>query len=158
MTEKHALAWTRTSRIIKAPPEKLYEAFMDPAALIAWLPPAEMTGKIHEFDARVGGGYRMSLFYPPNERSFRGKTSDREGMVDVRFVELAPARRIVEAVNFVTTDPAFFGEMTIVVTFEEVSGGTEVTFLCKNLPPGLRAEDNEAGSRLSLEQLARRFE
>jgi hypothetical protein len=53
---------------------------------------------------------------------------------------------------------AFLGEMTIVVTFEEVSGGTEVTILCKNLPPGLRAEDNEAGSRLSLEQLAGRFE
>jgi hypothetical protein len=48
--------------------------------------------------------------------------------------------------------------MTIVVTFEEVSGGTEVTFLCTSLPPGLRPEDNEAGSRLSLEQLARRFE
>ena len=79
-------------------------------------------------------------------------------MFNVRFVQLAPPRRIVEAVNFDTTDPAFFGEMTIVVTFEEVSGGTEVTILCKNLPPGLRAEDNEAGSRLSLEQLARRFE
>jgi uncharacterized protein YndB with AHSA1/START domain len=104
-----------------------------------------MTGKIHEFDARVGGGYRMSLFYPPNERNFRGKTSEREDMVRVRFVELAPPRRIVEAVSFVTTDPALLGEMTITATFEEVSGGTEV-------------EDNEAGSRLSLEQLARRFE
>jgi Activator of Hsp90 ATPase homolog 1-like protein len=82
MTEEHAGAWTRTSRIIKARPEELYDAFMDPAALVAWLPPAEMTGVMHEFDARVGGGYRMSLFYPPNERSFRGKTSDRESMVD----------------------------------------------------------------------------
>jgi uncharacterized protein YndB with AHSA1/START domain len=100
----------------------------------------------------------MSLFFPPTERSFRGKTSDREDMVTVRFLELAPPRRIVEAVNFVTTDPAFLGEMTIVVTLEEVSGGTEVTFLCENLPPGLRAEDNEAGSRLSLEKLARRFD
>jgi len=115
-------------------------------------------GKIHEFDARVGGGYRMSLFYPPNERSFRGKTSDREDMVKVRFVELAPPRRIVEAVSFVTTDPAFFGEMTMTATFEEVPGGTEVTLVFENLPPGLRAEDNEAGARLSLEQLAGRFE
>jgi uncharacterized protein YndB with AHSA1/START domain len=158
MSEEHAGASTRTARIIKARPEDLYEAFMDPAELIAWLPPAEMTGEIHEFDPRIGGGYRMSLFYPPDECSFRGKTSEREDRVDVRFVELAPPQRIVEAVNFDTTDPAFFGEMTIVVTFEEVSGGTEVTFLCKNLPPGLRAEDNEAGARLSLEQLARRFE
>jgi uncharacterized protein YndB with AHSA1/START domain len=76
----------------------------------------------------------------------------------VRFVELAPPRKIVETVSFVTTDPAFFGDMTIVVTFEKASGGTEVTFVCKNLPPGLRAEDNEAGSRLSPEQLARLFE
>ena len=148
---------TRTSRIIQARPEVLYAAFMDPAALVDWLPPAAMTGKIHMFEARVGGGYRMSLFYPPNEHSLRGKTSEREDMVHVRFVELVPPRRIVEAVDFVTADPAFVGEMTIVVTFEEVSGGTEV-FLCENLPLGLRAEDNEAGSRLSLEQLARRFE
>src|SRR5437870_1562479 len=158
MTEEHAGAWSRTSRVIRARPEELYAAFLDPAALIDWLPPAEMTGEIHEFDARVGGGYRMSLFYPPDERSFRGKTSDREDMVNVRFVELAPPRRIVEAVSFVTTDPALFGEMTMTATFEEVSGGTEVTLVFENLPPGLRAGDNEAGSRLSLEQLARRFE
>ncbi len=131
---------------------------MDPAALVDWLPPAEMTGRIHEFDARVGGGYRMSLFYPPDERARRGKSSDREDVVRVRFVELAPAHRIVEAVTFETTDPAFSGEMTIEVTFEKVAGGTEVTFLCKNLPPGLRAGDNEAGTRPSLEQLARRYE
>jgi len=49
-----------------------------------------MTGEIHEFDARVGGGYRMSLFYPTDEGAFRGKTSDSEDMVNVRFMELAP--------------------------------------------------------------------
>jgi uncharacterized protein YndB with AHSA1/START domain len=158
MTEGHARAWTRTSRVIRARPEELYAAFLDPAALVGWLPPAEMTGEIHEFDVRVGGGYRMSLFYPPDERTFRGKTSDREDMVNVRFLELTPPRRIVEAVSFVTADSAFFGEMTLTATFEEVSGGTEVTLVFENLPPGLRAENNEAGSRLSLEQLARHFE
>ena len=158
MIDEHAGAWTRTSRIIKAGPEALYEAFLDPASLVAWLPPAEMTGTIHEFDARVGGGYRMSLFYPPGARAFRGKTSEREDMVDARFVELAPPRRIVEAVNFITTDRAFSGEMTLTATFEAVSGGTEVTLMFEDLPPGLRAQDNETGSRLSLEQLARRFE
>jgi uncharacterized protein YndB with AHSA1/START domain len=79
-------------------------------------------------------------------------------MVKVRFVKLAPPRRIVEAVSFVTTDPAFFGEMTMTTTFAEVSGGTEVTLVFENLPPGLQAEDNEARSRLGLEQLVRRFE
>jgi len=79
-------------------------------------------------------------------------------MVNVRFLELAAPYRIVEAVGFVTADPAFFGEMTLIATFEEGSGGTEVTLVFKNLPPGLRTKDNAAGSRLSLEQLARRFE
>jgi uncharacterized protein YndB with AHSA1/START domain len=158
MSKDHAGVWTRTSRVIKARPEDLYAAFTDPAALVAWLPPAGMTGVIHEFDARVGGGYRMSLFYPPDEHVFRGKTSDKEDMIKVRFVELTPPRRIVEAVNFVTSDPALLGEMTMKVTFEDVSGGTEVTLLFENLPRGLRAEDNEAGARLSLEQLSRRFE
>ncbi len=100
----------------------------------------------------------MSLHYPPDERVFHGRTTVREDRFRVRFVELTPPHKIVEAVNFESTDPAFLGEMTIVWTFEEVSGGTEVTVLFRNLPPGLRAEDNEAGSRLSLEQLARRYE
>ena len=157
MTDEHARAATRVARTIKARPAELYAAFMDPAVLVAWLPPAEMTGKIQAFDARVGGGYRLSLFSPPGERAFRGKTTEREDRVMVRFVELAPPRRIVEAVTFETADPAFLGEMTIVVTFEEVSGGTQVAFSFTNLPPGLRAADNAEGTRLSLEQLARRF-
>ncbi len=158
MTKEQAGAASRASRVIKAPPEALYEAFIDPAALVAWLPPAEMTGEFHEFDARVGGGYRMSLFYPPDEQAAPGKTADREDMVQVRFVELTPPSRIVETVNFVTTDPAFFGEMTMIVTFEVVTEGTKVTLEFTNLPPGLRPQDNEIGSQLSLEQLARRFE
>ena len=149
---------TSTARIIKASPQALYEAFMDPAILVKWLPPGEMTGKLHEFDGRVGGGYRMSLFYPPDDNSFRGKTTDKEDVCEVRFVELTPARRIVEAVTFVSDDPAFKGEMTIVVTFDAVPGGTQVTFACTDLPRGLRAEDNEQGAELSLEQLARHVE
>jgi uncharacterized protein YndB with AHSA1/START domain len=157
MSKQHR-ASTRTARIIKASPEQLYEAFMDPAILVTWLPPGSMTGKIHAFDGRVGGGFRLSLFYPPDDNSSHGKTAEKEDMSNVRFVELVPARRIVEAVNFVTNDPALTGEMTITVTFDEVPGGTEVTFACTDLPPGLRAEDNDEGARLSLEQLARRFE
>jgi hypothetical protein len=79
-------------------------------------------------------------------------------MVNIRFLELTPPRSIVEAVRFVTTDPAFFEEMTMIAMFEEASGGTEVPLVLNNLPPGLQPEDNETGSRLSLEQLARRFE
>src|SRR5215471_13006662 len=73
MTEEHAGARTRASKVIQARPEELYAAFLDPAALLDWLPPAEMTGEIHEFDARVGGGYRMSLFYPPLSALFAAR-------------------------------------------------------------------------------------
>ena len=149
---------TRASRLIRASADKLYAAFMDPVALVTWLPPGEMTGTMHAFDGRVGGGYHMSLFYPDDERTFRGKTAAREDMVEVRFVELVPPRRIVEAVRFVSADPAFAGEMTMVVTFAPFFAGTEVTIRCENLPRGLRPEDNEAGGRLSLEQLARHCE
>ena len=158
MTQPGRRASTHTSRIIRAGPDELFAAFIDPVALIDWLPPAEMTGKLQEFDARVGGGYRMSLFYPPDAQSFRGKTSDREDRVTVRFAELVPPSRMVEAINFVTDDPDFRGEMILTVTFVSVPGGTEVTLEFENLPPGLRPEDNDAGARLSLEQLARRFE
>ena len=149
---------TPTSQFVKASPAEIYAAFMDPDVLVAWLPPAEMTGQIHTFDARVGGGYRMSLFYPPEERVHRGKTAEREDRVNVRFVELAPPHRIVQAVTFDSADPAFQGEMTMTWTFEAAPGGTRVTVASGNLPPGVRAEDNDEGSRLSLEQLARRFE
>jgi uncharacterized protein YndB with AHSA1/START domain len=158
LTEQGPCASTRTSRIIRARPQELFAAFIDPAALLRWLPPAEMTGEIHEFDARVGGGYRMSLFYPPNAGSSRGKTSEREDRVDVRFVDLMPPSRIVEAINFVTDDPNFRGEMILTVTFEPVPAGTDVVLEFRNLPPGLRPEDNDRGARLSLEQLARCFE
>lgn len=158
MADESAGRWTRTSRVIRATPRAVYDAFVDPAALLEWLPPGGMTGRIHAFDARVGGGYRMSLFYPESESRFRGKTAAKEDMVDVRFVTLEPPRRIVEAVRFVSDDPAFGGEMTLTVTFEEVADGAEVTMDFRPLPPGLRAEDNEAGARLSLDQLARRFE
>ena len=157
MTGKRAVTSTRASRVINATPDEIYAAFMDPAALIAWLPPGEMTGKMHAFDARVSGGYRMSLLYPANDLAPRGKTSAREDVVNVRFVELVPGCRIVEAVTFETTDPTLLGEMTIIVTLERVPGGTVVTLVCKDLPPGLRPDDNEPGSRRSLEQLAHRF-
>lgn len=149
---------TGASRIIRARPADVYAAFMDPQILVQWLPPGRMTGKILGFDPRVGGGYRMSLVYPADEPSFRGKTTAREDRVNVRFVDLVPAERIVEAVTFDTTDPALFGEMTIAITLKAVPGGTEVTFVCTDLPPGLRPEDNDAGTRQSLDQLARRFE
>jgi uncharacterized protein YndB with AHSA1/START domain len=146
---------TRTSRIIHASRDALYRAFTDPAALEMWLSPGAMTGKVHAFDGRVGGGYRMSLFYPATEPVQRGKTSGREDRFTARFVELTPPARIVQAVTFDSPDAAFSGEMIVIVTFEERSGATDVTIAFENIPPGIRPEDNDAGTRSSLEKLAR---
>jgi uncharacterized protein YndB with AHSA1/START domain len=155
MTAANLRASTRNSKFIKAPQEALYRAFTDPAALALWLAPAEMTGEVHKFDYRVGGGYQMSLYYPSSEKTMRGKTSDREDRYTARFVELTPPTRIVEAIIFDSTDPAFAGEMIMEVTFEAEEGGTTVTIDFKNIPPGIRPEDNEAGTRSTLEKLAR---
>jgi uncharacterized protein YndB with AHSA1/START domain len=148
-------ASTRSTKVVAAPRERVYQAFVDPDELLAWLPPADMTGVMHEFDARVGGGYRMSLFYAPDEQTFKGKTADNEDMVNVRFVELTQPERIIEAVVFDSDDPSFAGEMTLTISLVEVPDGTEVTMLFENLPPGLRPEDNEVGAEHSLGQLAR---
>jgi uncharacterized protein YndB with AHSA1/START domain len=158
MTDAHETASTRNSKFIKAPPEALYRAFTDPTALAVWLAPGDMTGEVHRFDYRVGGGYQMSLYYPASETTSRGKTREREDRYTARFVELTPPRRIVEAITFDSVDPAFSGEMIMVVTFEAEDGGTTVTILFKDIPSGIRPQDNEAGTRSTLEKLARYVE
>lgn len=158
MTDAHSLASPRNSKFIKAPQEALYRAFTDPVALAAWLAPGDMTGEVHNFDCRVGGGYQMSLYYPSSEKTSRGKTSEREDRYTARFVELTPPGRIVEAITFDSVDPAFSGEMIMEVTLEAEADGTTVSVLFKDIPSGIRPEDNEAGTRLTLEKLARYVE
>src|SRR5262249_38779303 len=126
----------------------------DPAALAAWQTPGDMTATIHAFDLRAGGGYRMSLFYPATDRPNRGKTPDREDRFTARFLELTPPTRIVQAITFASPDPAFAGEMSMTVTLDDRNGATDVTITFDGIPPGIRPEDNDAGTRSSLDKLA----
>ena len=158
MTDARPHASTRNAIFIKAPREALYRAFTDPAALAAWLAPGDMTGQVHRFDLGVGGGYQMSLYYPPSERTARGKSAAREDRYTARFVELRPPSRTVEAITFDSADPAFSGEMRMEVTLEAEADGTTVSIAFENIPPGIRPEDNEAGTRSALEKLARYVE
>lgn len=146
---------TKNSRIIHASPGKLYSALTDPAALEIWLAPGDMTGKIHWFDLREGGGYLMSLFYPASEKNALGKTASKEDRYTARFIELTPIKKIVEAINFESVNPAFAGEMIMEVTLEPTGDSTEVSFLFRNIPPGIKPADNEAGTVSTLEKLAR---
>jgi len=149
---------TKVSRVIRAPRKTLYEAFLDPDVLASWRAPGEMTAQVHKFDAREGGGYRMSLTYTSPEHPAGGKTSEHTDTFQGRFAELVPHDKIVERVVFESSDPAFAGEMTMTTTFAETAAGTEVTVLSEDIPPGIRPEDNEAGCRESLQNLARLVE
>lgn len=100
----------------------------------------------------------MSLYYPSSEKTSRGKTSEREDRYTARFVELTPPGRIVEAITFDSVDPAFSGEMIMEVTLEAEADGTTVSVLFKDIPSGISPEDNEVGTRLTLEKLARYVE
>jgi uncharacterized protein YndB with AHSA1/START domain len=155
MIERYAgRASTRVSRIIKAGRKAVYDAFLNPDSLAQWLPPNNMTGHVHAFEAREGGAFRMSLTYPEPEHSLGGKTSEDTDTFRGRFVELVPYSKIVEVVEFESQDPAFSGEMTLIVTLADAGGGTEVTMLCQDIPRGIRPEDNELGCKESLQKLA----
>ncbi|KRA60251.1 hypothetical protein ASD79_08420 [Caulobacter sp. Root655] len=145
---------TRASRLIPAAHDAVWNALMDPEILVQWLPPGDMTGQMHAFDGRVGGGFEMSLYYPKGETQQLGKTAEREDRTRVRFAAIKPGRQVVWAVVFDTDDSALKGEMTITVSLEAAPGGTRVTLLSENLPPGLRPADNKEGSKESLKKLA----
>jgi len=156
------MSTTKNSRDIKASAEVVYKAFTDPKALEVWMAPGEMTGKIHQFDLREGGSYEMSLYYPESKKSTKGKpygkTSDNEDKYTARFVELKPYEKIVLAIIFDSTDEKNTGEMLMDVTLKPKDKATTVTILFKNIPPGIKPEDNEKGTEMTLEKLAKYVE
>lgn len=145
------------SRVVVAPLEQVYAALIDPDALLAWLPPDGMTGRIERFDARPGGSYRMVLTYT-DASTPRGKASADSDIVEARFVEVVPAVRIVQAVGFVSDDPRYAGTMTMTWAVERVEAGTQVEFRAENVPDGISAEDHVAGLTSSLANLAAHVE
>ncbi len=147
----------RASRTIAAPVERVFAALIDPEALVAWLPPEGMSGRIEHFDARPGGSYRMVLTYlDPSEAP--GKTSADADVVDVRFVDLVAGDRVVQAVDFVAEDPSYAGTMTMTWSVVAVEGGTRVDIVADDVPDGISAEDHAAGLASSLANLARHLE
>lgn len=147
---------TRISRRLKAPRERVYQALTDAADVVRWRFPHGMTCEIHEFDAREGGRLRISLTYVANDRE--GKTTGRTDTYRGRFVALVPNELVVEVDEFETEDPAFAGEMTTTIRLSDAGGGTELFAVHDGLPPGISAEDNEAGWREALSRLAQLVE
>lgn len=115
-----------------------------------------MTSRVHSFDAREGGAFRISLSY--DAPSSAGKTTAQTDSFHGRFVRLLPDREVVQVVEFETDDPVMQGAMTITYVLSDADGGTDLTGLHENLPPGMSPGDNELGWGMSIDKLARLVE
>jgi uncharacterized protein YndB with AHSA1/START domain len=147
---------THVRRHVRAPRARVYRALLDAGAIAAWRVPDGMTSVVHEFDAREGGSFRISLTYDAPDRA--GKTAAATDTYHGRFERLVPGERVVEVVEFETDDPALRGEMTITTTLADAGDGTDVSIVHEGLPDSVPAADNEAGTRMSLDNLARLVE
>ena len=144
------------TRIIKADLSKVFNALSNPDSIVKLQVAGDMTGKIHHFDFRVGGGYSMSLYYPSDEGI--GKTESNEDRFTSKFLEIENNKKIVESVTFESQDKDFAGEMVMQIDLKKVEKGTSVTFTFKNIPKGINPKDNEEGTKSSLEKLAKLLE
>jgi uncharacterized protein YndB with AHSA1/START domain len=137
----------RLHRVLRATPERVYRAFLDPDAKAKWLPPNGFTGKVHQMDARVGGSYKMSFtnFTTGKSHSFGGQ-----------YVELTPYERIRYTDKF--DDPNLPGAMQVTVSLKKVSVGTEVSITQEGVPDVIPAEACYLGWQESLILLAKLVE
>lgn len=143
------------SLVIAGQPDAIYRAFAEPDALMAWLPPGNMVGRILEYDFREGGRYRIELTHDEAAPAGAGKTTARTDITSGRFLSLQPGKRIVQSVEFESADASFAGEMVMTWTLESLGEETHVTVTAENVPPGISKADHDAGLRSSLENLAR---
>lgn len=147
----------RAERVVAVPPEAVYRAMTDPAALEAWLPPEGMSGRIERFEPWPGGGFHMVLTYLDSGAG-QGKTTDSTDVTEVGFTELLPGERIVQRVDFASPDPDFSGTMTMTWRLAPVDGGTRVSVEATGVPPGITPGDHAAGLSSSLANLAAHLE
>ena len=133
----------RFHRVLTAPPERIYRAFLDADAMCKWLPPHGFTGHVHSMDARVGGGYRMTFtnFSSGSSHSFGGT-----------FVELVPNERIRHTDKF--DDPNLPGEMQTTIVLRKVMVGTEIEIVQEGIPAVIPTEACYLGWQESLTLLA----
>ena len=134
----------RFHRVLRATPEKVYRAFLDPDAMAKWLPPNGFTGRVHHLDARVGGTYRMSFtnFTTGKSHSFGGT-----------YTELTPHERIRYTDKF--EDPNLPGEMQVTINLKKVSVGTELSIVQEGVPDVIPPEACYLGWQESLILLAK---
>ncbi|MFI5843152.1 SRPBCC domain-containing protein [Catenuloplanes sp. NPDC051500] len=145
---------TRVSRHSGAAPAAVYRALLDPGAIARWRVPDGMSSRVHEFEAREGGAFRVSLSYDAGDGA--GKSGEHTDTYRGRFVRLVPDALVVEELEFETDDPAMRGTMTMTTTLTaSADGGTEVAMVHEGVPDAVSPADNEIGARMALDNLCR---
>lgn len=147
---------TRVTRHLSAPRPAVYRALVDADAIAKWRVPAGMSSRVHEFDAREGGSFRISLTY--DAPTGTGKSAPRTDTYHGRFARLVPNEQVVEVFEFETADPGLRGQMTMTTTLTDAAGGTDVVVVHEGIPDKVPAADNETGTRMALANLARLVE
>jgi uncharacterized protein YndB with AHSA1/START domain len=137
----------RFHRVLKAPPDRVYRAFLDPDAKVKWLPPHGFTGKVHHIDPRVGGSYKMS---------FTNFTSGKSHSFGGEYLELVPNELLRWTDRF--DDPNLPGEMQITVRLKTVSMGTEIDIVQEGIPDVIPADACVVGWQESLTLLTQLVE
>ena len=143
----------RASRVVDAPVARVFNALVDRDALETWLPPGGMTARFERFDPTPGGSYLLVLTYADPVDS-PGKSSADSDIVEARYVNIVPNDRVVQAVDFVSDDPAFAGTMTMTWAVQAIDGRTRVEITADDVPDGISADDHAAGLSSSLNNLA----
>lgn len=144
---------TRLERVLRASPERVYAALVDADAVRTWMVPDGMTSHVHAFDAREGGAFRISLVYDGG--AGKGKSEAHTDTYHGRFVELVPGAKVVQTMSFETDDPSMQGEMRTTFVLRQEGDDTHLEATHDDVPPGVRAEDNELGWSMALDKLAR---
>jgi uncharacterized protein YndB with AHSA1/START domain len=148
---------SRVSGHVDAPRAAVYRALVSAEAIARWRVPTGMRAEVHEFDASEGGGFRVSLTYEAQDAS--GKSAAHTDTYHGHFARLVPDEQVVEVLEFETADPALGGAMTLTTTLTDAEGGgTDVLMVHEGLPDAVPAADNETGTRMALENLARLVE
>ena len=137
----------RLHRVLRASPEKVYRAFLEPDAMAKWLPPNGFTGTVHHMDAKVGGTYKMS---------FTNFTTGHGHRFGGEYLELVPNRRIRHTDRF--DDPSLSGEMQVTISLQPVSCGTELSIVQEGIPEAIPTEMCYLGWQESLQLLAQLVE
>lgn len=143
---------TQVSQHVSAPRPAVYRALLDPGAIAKWRVPAGMSSHVHEFDAREGGSFRVSLTYDAPSRT--GKSTSNTDTYQGHFVRLVPDEQVIEVFEFETADPALRGTMTMTTMLTDADGGTDVLVVHEGIPDTVPAADNEMGTRMALANLA----